>query len=185
MPCPQSPDVFPVNAWSRQLPADRAAAACLSAPGSLTAYIRRRWKGFRVQPLGQRNALPLPDEVGLVFGSRTRGAVVREVLLMDGDTPLVFAHSVAAAHALSGPWRNLRGLGKRPLADLLYSNPRIVRRPLQFRTLARQDPLAQRLRRALPAARFPLWARRSIFLRAGQPLLVTEVFLPAILGRER
>ncbi len=111
---------------------------------------------------------------------RRQGVVVREVLLMEGDTPLVFAHSVVALAHTHGPWRAVTGLGSRPLAELLFADRGIVRQPLQFRIVVAEDPLGQRLRRALPDVRFPLWARRSTFYKEGSPLLVTEVFLPPI-----
>lgn len=165
--------------WNRHLPPDRRLAAWLSAAGSLTAHIRRAGHDFRVRRLSQLCAAVLPDEAGMLGSGR--GAVVREVLLMEGAAPLVFAHSVALQRSTHGPWRALRNLGARPLAELLFADRAVLRRPLRYRRVTAADPLGRRIRHALPHVKFPLWARRSTFYKNGAPLLVTEVFLPAIL----
>ena len=164
--------------WSRHLPAQHRLADWLSAAGSLTAHIRRVGHDFRVRKLVQRCTSALPEETALL--GRRAGVVVREVLLMEGDVPLVFAHSVVLNTHTNGPWRALRGLGSRPLAELLFADRGVQRRPLYYRVVTAADPLGQRVLGALPQTRFPLWARRSAFYKDGAPLLVTEVFLPVI-----
>lgn len=167
--------------WTRHLPLDRRRYRLrrwLSAPGSLTAHIRHSGHDFRVRRLLQKRMAALAEEAA-TLGQR-RGALVREVLLMEGEVPLVFAHSVVLGRHTAGAWRAIRGLGSRPLAELLYVDSAITRRPMRYRIVTASDPLGQRIRSTLPATKFPLWARRSVFLRHGRPLLVTEVFLPAI-----
>lgn len=169
--------------WTRHLPHERRLAAWLAAGGSLTAHIRRVGHDFRVRRLVQHCMSALPEET-VVLGYR-RGVTVREVLLMEGDVPLVFAHSVVARRHTRGPWRAIRGLGVRPLAELLFADRSIQRRPLRYRAVTATDPLGQRILQAFAQTKFPLkfplWARRSVFYKHGAPLLVTEVFLPAIL----
>lgn len=167
-----------MSQWSQHLPAQHRLASWLSAGGSLTAHIRRVGHDFRVSRLSQHCGLSLPEESATL--SRQRGVVVREVLLMEGNTPLVFAHSVVAQRDTCGAWRAVRGLGSRPLAELLFADRDVSRQPLQYRIVTATDPLGRRILRALPQLRFPLWARRSVFRKHGVPLLVTEVFLPAI-----
>ncbi|MFY9329260.1 MAG: chorismate lyase [Georgfuchsia sp.] len=164
--------------WTLHLTHDRRLAAWLAAGGSLTAHIRRAGHDFRVRRLVQRCMSALPEE-RVLLGHR-RGVTVREVLLMEGDVPLVFAHSVVSQRRTRGPWRAVRGLGSRPLAELLFADRSIVRHPLHYRAVTAIDPLGQRILQALPQTKFPLWARRSAFYKRGAPLLVTEVFLPAI-----
>lgn len=164
--------------WTHHLPPDHRLAAWLAADGSLTAHIRRVGHDFRVRRLAQHCAFALPEEAG-VLGHRS-GIVVREVLLMEGDVPLVFAHSVVSHRRTRGPWRAIHGLGSRPLAELLFADRSVLRRPLRYRAVTAADPLGQRILQALPQTKFPLWARRSVFYKHGAPLLVTEVFLPAI-----
>jgi chorismate lyase len=164
--------------WSRHLPANRQLAAWLGAGGSLTAHIRRAGHDFRVRKLVQYCAVALPDEAAML--DNERGVTVREVLLMEGNMPLIFAHSVVSRPGTYGPWRAIRGLGSRPLAELLFADRSVLRYPLHYRMVSAADPLGRRIIKALPEIRFPLWARRSVFYKEGVALLVTEVFLPAI-----
>lgn len=111
-------------------------------------------------------APPLPDEAALLGLRRGQTALIREVWLQNGDIPLVFARSVLPRASLRGGWRKLGKLGSRPLGAALFSDARVVRKPLAFcRWHGR------------PAQ----WARRSVFVRDGRVILVTEAFLPAVL----
>ena len=154
--------------------------AWLTAPGSLSWRIQARCPDFRVRRLRQLRARPWADEASLVGVPMGRHALVREVILASGGRPVVFAHSVTAVAHLAGPWRSLKGLGARPLATMLYDDPRIRRRPLAYRKINSRHPLYRRAAAVLPGLPSELWARRSVFLFHGAPLLVTEVFLPAI-----
>lgn len=149
--------------------------------GSLTARIERRCDRFGVRLLRQSFAAPAPDErrmIGLRGGMR---CVVREVTL-DGDgRSVVFAHSVLVHRALRGPWRMVAGLGRRPLGAALFADPRIERHPLHFRRLQCGNALYRRACDLVDRPPAALWARRSLFVLRGARLLVTEVFLPAIL----
>jgi chorismate--pyruvate lyase len=108
-------------------------------------------------------------------------AMVREVYLYCGNTPVVFAHSVVAHKNLRGAWRGLSGLGNKSLGTVLFTNPRIKRTPLEFKKVSRGHFLYDRACAKLPIKPTNLWARRSLFTLHGQSILVTEVFLPAIL----
>ncbi len=170
--------------WLAKPAVGGALHAWLTAPGSLSWRIQARCAGFRVRRLRQERARPWADEserVGVPVG---RHALVREVILANGETPLIFAHSVTAVAHLDGPWRSIKGLGARPLATMLYDDPRIRRRPLEFRKINARHPFYRRAAALLPGLPAELWARRSVFLLAGAPLLVMEVFLPAILELE-
>lgn len=109
-------------------------------------------------------------------------ALVREIELHVGGVALVAARSVLSVGASRGAWRAVRGLGHRSLGSLLFADPAVSRSVLVFgrppaRT-ARQRPDASGpgfgSRRQHPA-------RRSVFVRQGQGLLVMERFLPALL----
>lgn len=151
----------------------------LTDRGSLTARLQRHAGPIRVQVLYQGLRRVNRDEAFL-FAAPAARVLVREVLLLRRNTPLVFAHTVVAPDALRGAWRRITGLGGRPLGAALFADPRIARFPLRQKKLGRSHPLyrlaAAQLRRR-PAA---LWARRSIFAAGQSPILVSEVFLPAI-----
>jgi len=150
--------------------------------GSLTRRIQERCDQFRVQPVFQALTRVYGDEQAVMGLRRDEYALVREVYLYCGDTPVVFAHSVVPRRDLRGAWRGLNGLGNRSLGSMLFSNPKIKRTPLKFKKVSRGHFLYDRacVRLTVPPAN--LWARRSLFTLYGQSLLVTEVFLPDILN---
>ena len=149
--------------------------------GSLTERIRARCSAFRVEVVFQGPRRATRDERSL-FGARARQTLVREVYLLCGDVPVVFAHSVVRRDDLRGAWRSLIGLGSRPLGAALFANPRVRRHALRFRELPARDELALRAIPAAPGRGAARWARRSLFTLRNSPILVTEVFLPGILG---
>lgn len=153
----------------------------LTDRGSLTRRLQRSCPAFRVERLRQSPGRPNLDEyasLGLLPG---RLATIREVLLLNHDTPLVFAHSVIPLAGLAGPWAGLAGLGNRPLGAALFTNPRIERLALEFQHLDRRHSLYRAAAQHLPTPPRTLWARRSLFSLQAHPILVTEVFLPATL----
>lgn len=154
--------------------------AWLSDHGSLTQRLKSRCESFRVMPLATGLARPNPDEYALLGVATGTRAYVREVLLLCNDVPVVFAHSVLPYPSLRGGWNSISKLGSRPLGEALFSDHRIQRQPLAFRHLHHDHPLFRTIaRQQIPTAR-NLWARRSVFCLNRHPLLVTEVFLPAI-----
>lgn len=149
--------------------------------GSLTRRIQVRCPAFSVRGLRVGAGKPGRDEAAWVGLSPRVIALLREVHLYCGDTPVVFAHSVIPRAGLRGPWHALGKLGSKPLGAALFANPRIKRTPLQFKKLNRRHELYRRACRILPDRPLHLWARRSVFTLNGYPILVTEVFLPGIL----
>jgi chorismate--pyruvate lyase len=150
--------------------------------GSLTQRLQACCAAFRVLRLRQGSGQPHRDErvaIGLHPG---RLGLIREVLLLCGDTPLVFAHTVVPLESLRGPWQALTGLGHRPLGAALFANPLVQRFPLEYRRLDGRHPLHRAATASTGADFGPLWARRSLFALAGHPILVTEVFLPSVLA---
>ena len=149
----------------------------LTARGSLTAKLIAHYPQFGVQVLRLRYQPPHRDELGAL--QRSRDVYTRDVLLLSGDTPLVYAHSVATRAAVRGGFRRLKGIGNRSLGSVLFADPTIRRSPLAWRRVDCRHPLWQQAQAAvniaLPAR---LWARRSLFLAGAERLLVTEVFLP-------
>lgn len=149
--------------------------------GSLTWRIQARCAAFSVRHVSQRHGPAMPSErhaVGLGVHAR---ALLRDVFLYCGETPLVFAHSVLPIASLGGSWQGLGRLGSKPLGAVLFSNPRVRRTPLYFKKLNRRNPLYLAACAVLPNPPAHLWARRSVFYLLGRPILVTEVFLPGIL----
>ncbi|MDD2701139.1 MAG: chorismate lyase [Sideroxydans sp.] len=149
--------------------------------GSLTARIQQRCERFAVQPVRSGLARIAYDEAAVLGIAPHRLAYSREVFLHADGQPVVFAHSACRAEDLRGVWQAMQGLGNRSLGSLLFTHPLVVRQPLHFAALRPHHPLYQSALREADLCPERLWARRSLFTLHGAPLLVTEVFLPAIL----
>ena len=164
----------------------RAYRHWLADEGSLTARLRSGCTRFSVRLLKTGSARPNHDEIApLRLQGAWRQAFVREVALQCGEQDVVFAHSVVPAASLRGAWAQVTRLGTRPLGEALFSNPRVLRGELQYRRISRRHPLMREILRAgLKSGEKQLWARRSVFSLKGHPLMVTEVFLPEILGNK-
>jgi chorismate--pyruvate lyase len=155
----------------------------LTRGGSLTAHLRTLGS-VAVRVTREAVALPWADE-HRALGIAPRAPVwVREVVLSVDGVPFVAAHSIAPVAASTGVWQAMRRLRTRPLAELLYSDSGVARSPLVSRRLTARHPLYALAAREIDARdeRRPhaLFARRSVFERRGEPLMVTECMLPAL-----
>jgi len=173
----------------------------LTRPGALTQGLRSlgvlslRVLSENVCRAGQDEATRLALPIGHALWQR-------EVCMTISGVDCVVARSVTPLKASSGHWQAVRQLRNRPLADILYHDRAIARSEFEFTTvrlgmplyrLAPQSfatplqplsPLAfgvppQPLTQAAPTSPARVCARRSVFVRAHQPLLVAEAFLPA------
>jgi len=152
----------------------------LSDHGSLTRRLKSHCASFRVLPLAAGLARANADEYALLGLTPGMRVYVREVLLLCNEVPVVFAHSVLPPAGLRGGWNGIARLGSRSLGEALFSDHRIERQPLAYRQVRHNHPLHRAATRQLKVADSSLWARRSVFCLNHHPLLVTEVFLPAI-----
>ena len=154
----------------------------LQAPGSLSARLVATGQHFTVQVLHQGREPLSVDEACALGKPGHRLGYAREVVLRVDGVPLVFARSVTTHADSLGAWRSLRGLGSRPLADVLFRCVGITRQPLEFASLLRQGRLQRQVcTRWLgatgdDAAQVAFPARRSVFVRRRAALLVMEVF---------
>jgi chorismate--pyruvate lyase len=106
---------------------------------------------------------------------------VREVVLSVNGVPFVAAHSVTPHAASVGVWQATRRLRTRPLAELLYSDSSVARSALVSRKVSARHPLYRLAAHEIGGASpHVLLARRSVFERHGEPLMVTECMLPAL-----
>lgn len=168
--------------WRTTPPAFGGLRRWLQATGSLSARLATTGEQFSVQVLRQGRQPLTVDEARALGQGAKRTGYVREVLLHVDSQPMVFARSVTAHSDSVGAWRSVRGLGSRPLADVLFRRSGITRQPLAFAQLKPQAPLRRHVARSWQAASdqpmsgAALAARRSIFKRHGSALLVMEVF---------
>lgn len=168
--------------WQACLPGIAAGyAPWMRDHGSLTRRIQQRCTQFSVRNVCDILMTAAHDETALLGLPPKQKIYTREVFLLADNRPVVFAHSVVAPQQLRGAWQALQHLGNRPLGALLFAHPLVQRAPLHYRALKPNHPLYRRAIGTPDAPPQKLWARRSLFILHGAPLLVTEVFLPEIL----
>jgi chorismate--pyruvate lyase len=154
--------------------------------GSLTVRLKARYNNFAVRPVLLKNAKAFTDESALLGLKANQHALIREVLLMGNNQPVVFAHSVLPRASLRGAWYGLGKLGNKPLGAALFANPKVKRTPLEYKKLSAcsphiSKPMAMRIAGHMQTSSKALWARRSIFSLNCAKILVTEVFLEELL----
>lgn len=155
----------------------------LIVTASLTRRLQQRCGGsFRVKVLEQRWRRPLFSERAVLDMADRVYALVRQVLLFCDSRPVVFARTIMPAATLNGARRRFAYLGDRPLGAMLFADRRIKRCDME---VARLDP-GHALHDAAvgggKSSAASIWGRRSVFLVEQRPLLVNEIFLPALVG---
>ncbi|WP_020559985.1 chorismate--pyruvate lyase family protein [Thiofilum flexile] len=156
--------------------------AWLGVAGSLTTQLQTICQyTFQVQVL-KHEFTPCSELMSKALGLHPFSSVLqREVLLCDGDTPLVFASSVLPEAALVDHYAELRELGARPLGHWIFAEPVLKRAlmyyaelPSELAFFANIPPMAK----STPQ----LWGRQTLFTGALHPLVVSEFFLPALIN---
>lgn len=153
--------------------------------GSLTARIKRGCRSaFRVRVLAQGRGRPHLEEARALGVHGGESALVREVQLLCGDTPWIFARTVIPNSTLRGPQRRLAHLGSRPLGEFLFSQRGMQRGELELARLTTRNGLFHKAAEGVEPPPAEIWGRRSLFLLDHRPLLVAEFFLPTIADPE-
>lgn len=158
--------------------APEATLGCLMEPGSLTERLMGSGKVFAVELLHLGSGAAHPDEASSIGVAAGETMSVRHVALtLDGVT-VVTARSYCREACPT--WFPILDRGGRSLGFTLFSGEvTLARGALEFAEVAAGHPLFELARlRATGIARFP--ARRCRFALDGAPLVVCEVFLPAL-----
>jgi chorismate--pyruvate lyase len=152
----------------------------LAEPGLLTSRVRAQCGADARLRLLRLEPAPLDPGVAHRLGVDDSMCLLREIEFTCGARRWVFAQSIFPQSTVRlHPW--LRELDDRGLGESLSAIDDVRREPLEYRELPAGHPLA---RAALPESTdaVSLWARRAVYRLGGPPILVQEVFLPA-LGR--
>lgn len=149
--------------------------------GSLTCRLQMKCpQPFRVQLTGQFYGRPCISERRALAMPAQQRALIRQVVLRCGDSPVVFARTVIPVSTLTGAQRRLAHLGERPLGAYLFSDPEMRRAPMEVAKLSEGQALYASVLNYVEELPPGIWGRRSVFYLGHKPLLVSEVFLPAI-----
>lgn len=151
-------------------------------PGSLTQRLRALCGNcFRVHVLSQRWSRPRYDEAHALQLRLDAWAWTREVQLLCGDQPWVFARTLIPMRTLNSWGRRLTQLGNKPLGAVLFADHRIQRGPVEIAQIPVRHRLHERAFVGFSEPPDTIWGRRSVFQIADKPLLVSEIFLPELL----
>lgn len=152
----------------------------LAEPGLLTARVRAIGGDTVRFGLLRLERAPLAPELQERLHVADCVALLREVEFTNRGERWIFAQSVFPASTVERhPW--LADLRDSPLGEVLRRvGADVLREPLEYRELPREHPLAVA---AHPDGAAPVWARRAVYRIAGAPIIVQEVFLPALVGR--
>lgn len=125
---------------------------------------------------------PRLDEARVLDMPGGRIGWVRQVQLLCDGTPWVFARTVVPVTTLSGAQRRLAHLGNRPLGAFLFADPGMQRGAVELACIREGQAMFSEASAGLKQKPAQVWGRRSVFRVGGKPLLVAELFLPAIEG---
>ena len=138
----------------------------LSDAGSLTQLIANKTQStVSVEVLNDHNQNLLKDEA-LLFDKPLNRCRVREVYLCVNDVPVVFARSILPTSSSTGINRDVLQLGSKPLGEVLFKKGKA---PILLRQITEVPGLG--------------WGRRSLYQLRGHPILITEFFMPELLGQ--
>ena len=158
--------------------------AWLADEASLTRRVTGACAGrFTVRVVRQQWGTPLPSERRLLRLPLRTACLVREVELLCDGVPQVFARTLIPATSLRGAARRLARLRNRPLGAVLFADPRTRRERIEIARFSPRHRLYQAATAHLQRRPPVLWGRRTLFRYVGRPILVNELFLPALLAR--
>lgn len=146
--------------------------------GSLTARLREQYQDVRIALLRQETAAISPGEQQL-FDADKHSFEIREILFICDGQPRVFARTLLPESTLELTQANFRQLGNRPLGEVLFQTSGMERGAIQVSSFDADSSIGHFSKQLGYPIRQPLWGRRSLFYLQQQPLLVTEIFLPA------
>lgn len=138
----------------------------LSDAGSLTQLIANKTQStVSVEVLNDHNQNLLKDEA-LLFDKPLNRCRIREVYLCVNEVPVVFARSILPTSSSTGINRDVLQLGSKPLGEVLFKKGKA---PILLRQITEVPGLG--------------WGRRSLYQLRGHPILITEFFMPELLGQ--
>lgn len=132
--------------------------------GSLTVELRQH----------QNNRPYLEEAQRLEIPQST--ALIREVILSVDQSPWIFGRSIFPLTAIDGAFKAFKTLGDTPLGDLLFQQS-VERSEFDICKLNRDNLYFPHQESS------PLIARRSVFSLGNDCMLLTEIFLPAMMRK--
>jgi len=150
--------------------------------GSLTRLLQKKCTGrFDISLINESWCKALPDEMRVLSLRNNENSFVRESYLSCNNEKLVYARTIIPRKTLDRKNQKLTRLGHSPLGEVLFKNKKAHRKNIKYGKISLQDISHSKitLDEKIP---YSLFARQSIFYINSKPLLVIEIFLPALMG---
>ena len=150
----------------------------LMLSGSMTHYLRVLSNNtLKVQILNQAWGRASVSECRVLGISPHTLVLIRETILYAYGKPWMYGRSIFPIKSLIGKNKFLlKALDQRPLGDLLYRDPHLMRAKFEFNYYAKTTEFLQ-LNSFLKQRACDLWGRQSVFNFNNKKLLVTEILL--------
>ncbi len=149
--------------------------------GSLTHYIQQHCTGsFSIELISEAWILPMSDEAQLLSLQNDEFTFIRKSRLKCDNQTLVYARTVIPKKTLEGENHKLTNLGEEPLGNILFNDSSTYRSEMRYAEIPVDCELHKEAINKLKITS-ELCGRQSQFFIKEQPLLITEIFLPAIL----
>ena len=180
--------LFPINLpnlWyssdqKQQNISDVNVQSWICSESSLTVKIKQLGTAFSVELLNQVNKSFSLDMQSLL-AVNDNSALFREVLLKQGNNPLVYAQTIIPDSTITGTESMLSALGNQSLGQVLFQSPQAQRGDIEFSIVEPDSQLGKYIEQQLQQPiESTCYIRRSVFHLNGKPLLVCECFLPAL-----
>ncbi len=151
---------------------------------SLTQRLRKHYgSSFTVEIVFHRWKPAFLSECKLLGLPHQQFNLVREVLLLADDKPLILARTILPKQTIKIAKRNLSHLGNRPLGEVIFSYPKLERLELNITCIPRENwasPITKKIH-----LEQNVWGRRTVYAIHQQKLLVSEFFLPGALALQK
>lgn len=162
----------------------------LEKPFILSKALKKVYTEFSVSLVSQSiNYIP-DDEVDPLECQKNTQGLIREVYLLGNCSPCIYARVTVPEKTFLANREDFENLGNRPIGEtMLYNDPSVTRGDFEIKRLTQDDYLLfdsvvhQNFFEVAIASMHKvkeLWARRSVFTKGTNRLLVTEVFLANI-----
>ncbi len=151
--------------------------AWLSDPDSLTLKLESLAKTFEVRVKSQELIKPSTFLSGY-FNYEIK-VLVRNVFLYVDHKAVIFAQTEIPISTLNAHPTILAYIDNQPLGKILFNHANMTRDAFDFFEFKEHSSAHQLLKQINQSNNDSLWARRSLFYLNNNPLLVSELFLPA------
>lgn len=149
--------------------------------GSLTQRLRDYYgSSVAVTILLHKWGMPYLTERKQLESPLQRFCLIREVMLHTKGKPLLLARTIIPEATIKVAHRNLAHLGTRPLGEVIFSYPDLERITMDLALIVPTTWAGQA--RQIADINQPVWGRRTVYAMQKRPMLVSEFFMPEILG---